>query len=102
MTALRIDYPAELLTLADVSPETLAALAREALVVRLYDLGKLSSGQAARLLGLTRWQFLDLLGRYNVSLFDDTADVAAEARRVLSHAFLDTFSVQDRVSPRHN
>ncbi len=54
---------------------------REALVVRLYDLGKLSSGQAARLLGLTRWEFLDLLGRYNVSLFDDTANVAAEARR---------------------
>ena len=39
---------------------------REALVVRLYDLGKLSSGQAARLLGLSRWEFLDLLGRYNV------------------------------------
>ena len=70
-----------MLTLAGASPETLGALAREALVVRLYDLGKLSSGQAARVLGLTRWEFLDLLDRYNVSLYDETADVAAEARR---------------------
>jgi hypothetical protein len=79
MTTLQIDYPDELLTLAGASPDTLAALAREALVVRLYDQGKLSSGQAARLLGLTRWEFLDLLGRYNVSVFDETMDVAAEA-----------------------
>ena len=81
MTGLRIDYPAELLTLTDASPETLASLAREALIVRLYDLGKLSSGQAARLPGLTRWEFLDLLGQYNVSLFDETTDMAAEASR---------------------
>jgi predicted HTH domain antitoxin len=81
MTTLRIDYPEELLTQSDESKETLEQLAREALLVRLYDLGKISSGQAARLLGLTRGAFLDLLGRYNVSIFDETMDLATEARR---------------------
>lgn len=81
MTTLRIDYPEELLSQSDESKEGLERLAREALLVRLYDLGKISSGQAARLLGLPRGAFLDLLGRYNVSIFDETMDLASEARR---------------------
>ena len=79
MTTLQIEYPEELLNRGDQTKEELARLAREALLVRLYDLGKISSGQAASALGITRWAFLDLLGRYNVSYFDDSMDVAAEA-----------------------
>jgi predicted HTH domain antitoxin len=54
--------------------QQLEALAFEALVVRLYALGELSSGEGATLLDLTRREFLDLLGQYNVSLFDDEID----------------------------
>lgn len=57
----------------------LEALAREALVMRLYDLGDLSSGEAGDLLGITRREFLDLVGRYGVTTFDDAADIAREA-----------------------
>ncbi len=53
---------------------------REAAVVKLYDLGRISSGKAARVLGISRRAFLDVLGRYGVSEFDDTIDVGAEAR----------------------
>ena len=52
----------------------------EALTVRLYDLGDLSSGEAAEILGIPRREFLDLVGRYGVSIFDDTADIEPEAR----------------------
>jgi predicted HTH domain antitoxin len=57
----------------------LEALAREALAVRLYDLGDLSSGEASELLGISRREFLDLVGRYGVTTFDDAADPAREA-----------------------
>jgi predicted HTH domain antitoxin len=40
---------------------------------------KISSGRAAELLSISRREFLDLLGRYGVSEFDETMDVAAEA-----------------------
>ena len=79
MAMLQIEYPEELLNQADQTKEELERLAREALLVRLYALGKISSGKAARVLGITRWAFLDLLNRYNVSYFDDSMDVAAEA-----------------------
>jgi len=34
--------------------------------VKLYELGRLSSGRAAELAGMTRVQFLSSLGRYRV------------------------------------
>jgi predicted HTH domain antitoxin len=61
------------------SQQQLEELAFEALVVRLYALGELSSGEGARLLDLTRREFLDLLGQYNVSLFDDEIDFKKES-----------------------
>jgi predicted HTH domain antitoxin len=37
--------------------------------VKLFELGKISSGVAARVLGLSRIDFLELLPKYNVSVF---------------------------------
>ena len=68
---ISLDFPD---ALAEKDGEELADLAREALVVRLYALGELTSGEGAELLGLARRDFLDLQGKYNVSLFDETAD----------------------------
>jgi predicted HTH domain antitoxin len=80
MTTLEIEYPEELLDQTDQTKQALERLAREALLVRLYDLGKLSSGKGAELLGISRWEFLELLDTYGVSTFDNTQDVAAEAK----------------------
>jgi predicted HTH domain antitoxin len=71
MTTLQIEYPTELLAKAEQTKESLESLAQEALLVRLYDLRRISSGQAARILGISRREFLDLLGQYNVSFFDE-------------------------------
>jgi predicted HTH domain antitoxin len=59
--------------------QQLEALAFEALVVRLYALGELSSGEGAKLLDITRREFLALLDQYNVSLFDDEIELKKEA-----------------------
>lgn len=80
MSGFQVSYPTELLSLSSQPPERLALLAREALLVRLYDLGELSSGQAASLLGITRREFLDLLGVYHVSIFADEVDIEVELR----------------------
>ncbi|HEU0020928.1 MAG TPA: UPF0175 family protein, partial [Dehalococcoidia bacterium] len=47
-------------------------LARElriAAAVKFYELGKLSSGRAAQLAGMSRVEFLSALGRFQVSPF---------------------------------
>ena len=66
--------------IVEKSKQQLETLAFESLVVRLYALGDLSSGEGAKLLGITRREFLDLLGQYNVSIFDDSIDLKKEAQ----------------------
>ena len=44
------------------------------LSAQLYDKGKLSLGQAADLVGLTKQEFMDVLGKYGVSLFGETLE----------------------------
>ena len=58
---LRLQVPEQL---TGKSQQQLEALAFEALVVRLYALGELSSGEGAKLLGLTRREFLDLFSPF--------------------------------------
>jgi predicted HTH domain antitoxin len=79
MRTVQIEYPDDVL--AGIDEEHLQTLAREAVFVRLYEQGLLSSGRAAHLLGMSRWEFLDLLGRYGVSLFDDVGDLEDDAKR---------------------
>ena len=46
---------------------------------RLYEQGKLSLGQAAEVVGLTKRTFTELLGKYDVSLFNyPSADLSRD------------------------
>ncbi len=76
--SLQIDFPADLLS--EISLEELQRLAHEALYVRLYEQGKISSGRAGAMLGISRSDFLDLLGRYGVSYFDEQTELAEDLR----------------------
>jgi len=58
----------------DVENKDLAML----VATRLYELGKLSLGQAAELAGLTKRTFAELLGSYNVSIFNFPASDLAK------------------------
>ena len=48
------------------------------LAAKLYELGKLSLGQAAELAGVSKRTFAELLGNYGVSLFNYDAEELQE------------------------
>jgi len=52
-----------------------------AAAAKLYELGKLSSGRAADLAGLSRVRFLQALGQYGVPIFDLTEEELAQDLR---------------------
>ena len=54
---LTIELPEELLAMLG-SPEAAASKAKETLVLELLREARISQGQAARLLGVTRWDIL--------------------------------------------
>ena len=58
-------------------PDTIDLSVREAkmlLASRLYEKGKLSLGQAAELVGLSKRTFMEILGDYDVSIFNYSAE----------------------------
>ena len=79
MTTVQVQVPDELLE--NIAQTELQALAQEALLVKLYEMGEISSGWAAEVLSISRREFLDVLGRYGVPIFDDNVDLIAESRR---------------------
>lgn len=44
------------------------------LAAKLFDMGELSSGQAAELAGITKREFIESVGKYGVSIFQYTAE----------------------------
>ena len=74
---IKIEYPESLAITLRLSDKDFASEMKISSLVKLFELGKVSSGVAARVLGLSRLDFLELLAKYNVSVLDgyDTNDL---------------------------
>ena len=65
--AVTIELPEEAAEALQLRPELLPQAVREAAVLRWFEEGKFSQGQAATALGLSRGEFFDLLATHGVS-----------------------------------
>jgi predicted HTH domain antitoxin len=78
MNSVTIEYSPDVLWALQAEPEEFESEARLLLAVKLYELGRLSTGLAAKLAGVPRITFMFLLSRYQVSPFGQTADELAD------------------------
>jgi predicted HTH domain antitoxin len=67
---LRIRYPAGLEHAIHLSKEELEHHLRLMAALKMFELGKLSSGKAAELAAMSRVEFFEACSRYHVSLFN--------------------------------
>ncbi|MBD2183369.1 UPF0175 family protein [Planktothrix sp. FACHB-1355] len=74
MSTVQLEIPEEVLISLKETPATIAREMQILAAVKLFELGKLSSGRAAQLAGMPRVQFLLLLGKYQVSPFSLTTE----------------------------
>ena len=84
---LTIDYSDEVLLALGYSPRQFSEEAKVLVAVKLYELGRLSSGAAARLADIPKPLFLMKLAEYRVDAFhlteEDIQQDLASARRHL-------------------
>ena len=74
MRKLTVEYPDDLELAVQATREELEAQIRLMAALKMFELGKLSSGKAAELAGLSRADFLAMCGRYRVPVSNYTAD----------------------------
>jgi len=73
-----MDLPEGTFSALRSDPAELARELRLAAAVKWYELGRLSQAKAAELAGLSRYDFIHALARFEVSPFQETVEEVAE------------------------
>ena len=78
---ITIDYPEYLANAMRMNKDDFGKQMKESALVKLFEIGKVSSGTAAKVLNITRIEFLELLNKYKVSFlnFDDLEEDLSNA-----------------------
>jgi predicted HTH domain antitoxin len=63
---ITIEYPAYLANSMRMSTDNFEKEIKTSALVKLFEMGKISSGTAAKVLQINRIEFLDLLVKYNI------------------------------------
>ena len=78
MLKITFECPDDILQTLSETPEQFAEQGRMLIAVKLFELGRLSSGQAARFVGMERVVFLDALKSYQVSAINLSSEELAK------------------------
>ncbi len=67
---IKIDYPQFLANSMRMNSDEFTREMKITALVKLFEMGKVSSGMAAKVLKISRLEFVELLGKYKVSYLD--------------------------------
>lgn len=80
---LELTFPSEVLDMLSTTYEDNANVIKEAAVLELYREGKISSGKAAEILGMERFEFIRYAGKKGIPYIRITPDELEEEVKLL-------------------
>ena len=75
---LKIKYPTGFEHAVHMTKEEMEQHIRLMAALKMFELGKITSGKAAELAGMSRTEFLEACGRYRVSVFNYSDEEVGE------------------------
>ncbi|NEP45377.1 MAG: UPF0175 family protein [Okeania sp. SIO2H7] len=69
---VELNLPKGLVEVLDVSESQLESKIKELTVLELFRQERISSGKGAELLGMSKWDFIELLGKNNIPYFTES------------------------------
>lgn len=69
------DEQLESIQLSDEIREKALQKAKEGYVMTLLDVGEITSGKAGEILGVSRLEVIEIMKKWNISLFDDSQNL---------------------------
>ena len=85
MSAIILECSDELSVALGKRPAEAAREVQLMAALRMYEVGRISSGLAARLAGMSRVEFIMTCGQYGVSIFQQTPEELADDIANASH-----------------
>ena len=82
MTEVILKVPTDIVDAIRLPPEVIHAELQKELALALYKRGILSSGKACALAGLSRWEWIEFLGKRKVSRHYNTGDLEMDVAHV--------------------
>jgi predicted HTH domain antitoxin len=82
-----LDEQLESIKLSDEVREKALQKAKEGYVMTLLEMGEISSGRAGKILGVSRLEVIEMMNKWNISIFDDSQSLE-ELRQEVERAEL--------------
>jgi len=79
MNQISVSYPEALAFSLKMQAGEFEREIKTASLVKFYEMGKVSSGFAAKILGISRTDFLERLAGYGVSAYADVCELESDA-----------------------
>ncbi|MBK8393841.1 MAG: UPF0175 family protein [Leptospiraceae bacterium] len=71
MNTISLEIPSFLGLSLKMEDAELVAEVKKMAILKMYELGKVSSSVGAKVLNISRYEFLEMLGKYKISIFPE-------------------------------
>jgi predicted HTH domain antitoxin len=84
---VQVKLPTDVVALLAPTQDEAASCLKQLALIELFRRGEISSGYGAELLGITRWDFIKLLGEHGVPYVDMTTEELEQDFEVAKRLF---------------